>query len=109
MRSGVSGLGAEPEWIAPSPVNGVIGGKPNVAGRAGRAAPAESTEPMMGGLLGSGLGSGGFRSAATDRRQYPADEEWEMPTGVEPVIRPGPEPDPRTAFDPGPNVIGLRR
>ena len=62
-----------------------------------------------GGMFGGGRGAGGSRSLGTRRRQYPADEEWETPAGVQSVIKPLPPPDPKTAFDPGPNVIGLNR
>jgi hypothetical protein len=74
-----------------------------------RGVPAADREPGAGGLIGGGFGGGGPRPLGTHRRQYPADEEWRLPAGVEPVIQPDPEPDPRTAFDPGPNVIGGRR
>jgi len=112
-RSGTGGaFGGQSERLgAPAPVEGVIGGKPNALGaRANQAAPAGTGEPMEGGLLGGGgPGAGGVRPLGTRRRQYPADEEWEMPDGVPPVIKPSPPPDPRTAFDPGPNVIGGSR
>jgi hypothetical protein len=107
-RSATGGaLGGEPERIAaPAPVEGVFAGKPNAVGmRNGQTGPAGSGEPMEGGLLGGGLGAGGVRPLGTRRRQYPADEDWEMPTGVEPVIKPSLPPDARTAFDPGPGVI----
>ena len=104
-------FGSEPERLGiPSPVEGVIGGKPNALGaRAGQPAPTGASEPMEGGLLGGGMVAGGPRPLGTRRRQYPADEEWETQVGVEPVITPPPPPDPKTAFDPGPNVIGLNR
>jgi hypothetical protein len=110
MRGGFGGIG-EPERIGRPSVESVIGGRPSGAARAGQTATSGATEPMQGGLIGGGLGVGGSRSPGTQQRRYPAEEEWEVPTGVEPVIELGlgPEPDPKIAFDPGPNVIGLRR
>jgi hypothetical protein len=109
-RTSVGGaFGGEPGRGGPVPSDGVIGGRPAGTARAGQVVQDGAGEPRESGLLGGGLGAGGLRPIATSRRQYPADEEWEMPTGVEPVIKPGPEPDPKTAFDPGPNVIGLPR
>jgi hypothetical protein len=104
-------FGGEPEHIgAPPPVEGVIGGKPKALGSRTGQATVGAGEPMEGGaLLGGGLGAGGSRPLETRRRQYPADEEWETPVGVQSVIKPPPPPDPQTAFDPGPNVIGLNR
>jgi hypothetical protein len=107
VRGGVGG-GIEPERVGRAFVDGVIGGDPDRVARTGRAASVGEASPTMSGLVGGGLGPAGPRTAESDRRQYPADEEWEMPSGVEPVIKPGLEPDPRIAFDPGPNVIGLR-
>jgi hypothetical protein len=96
------------ERFTPSSVDGVIGGRPPAGTR--RVEQSNPTERMEGGLLGGGLGLGAGRSQQPGgQRRYPADEEWAMPSGVEPVLKPGPEPDPKTAFDPGPNVIGLHR
>ena len=104
-------FGGEPEHAgASAPVEGVIGAKPKALGTRTGQATAGAGEPMKGGgMFGGGLGAGGSRSLGTRRRQYPADEEWETPAGVQSVIKPPPPPDPKTAFDPGPNVIGLNR
>jgi hypothetical protein len=103
-------MGIERVPVGPLPADGIIGGKPgSMTARAGGPVQNVASEPVGSGLIGGGLGVGGLRSSGAPRRPYPADEEWEMPAGVEPVIKPDPAPDPKTAFDPGPNVIGLRR
>jgi hypothetical protein len=99
-------FGSGPDGLSPVATDGVIAGK---KGNAGYSVPPEEGRSQQGGFLGGGVGSGRSRETETHRRQYPADEEWEMPSGVDSVIKPRLEPDPKKAFDPGPNVIGLRR
>jgi hypothetical protein len=96
---GTGGIATEVPDPAGAPV------RPGGRGLTGGRAAAESA-PLTGGLVGGGLGT---RPLDNRRPQYPAEEEWELPVGVAPIIRPAPERDPRTAFDPGPNVIGGRR
>ncbi len=72
-------------------------------------ARAEEGEPAPNGFVGGGLGAASMRPAGNRRNQYPDQEEWQIPRGVQPVLQPSPAPDPKTAFDPGPNVIGGRR
>jgi hypothetical protein len=69
---------------------------------------AESDQ-RTGGLMGSGLGGAGIPPSSTRSHRYPAEEEWDLPAGVAPVIQPAPPLDSKIAFDPGPNVIGLSR
>lgn len=92
---------------AMNPARGVIAGKSSLPVEMD-VSPARSGEPMTGGLLGGGM-VGGRSTTRTWQRQYSLDEEWDVPTGVDPVLKPAPKPDPKTAFDPGPNVIGLGR
>lgn len=70
--------------------------------------PFSNGEPLSGGVIGGGLSPSGRNSLGTRQRPYPDQEEWELPTGVRPVIVPDPAPLP-TSFDPGPDVLGGNR
>lgn len=87
-------------------------GVPPVQGRQTLTYSGQPTQEGVwsaGGLIGAGLGGTRATGSNTIRNDYPADEVWQQPAGVAPIIKPDPVPDPKKAFDPGPNVIGGRR
>ncbi len=90
----------------PESVAGIPGGSDDSPERRSvppdKAASGEAAE-HTGGLVGGG-GTGG-RSGHQRRRRLEPYYQWEAPTGVPPVIEPGPEPK----HDPGPGVIGIDR
>ena len=107
-RMGTRGLAGTP---AEAPIDQVIR-----AGRSKLSTPERSnplpetpriTEaPLGGGILGGGAGIA-RQAGVTSRIKYPNEEEWAVSKGVSPVLQL--EPQRKSRFDPGPNVIGLRR
>ena len=75
------------------------------AGASVQEEPGRGINPV-GGVLGGPLASGiqGDRRSRVGR--LPPETEWEVRTGVPPVLLPPPEP---TKHDPGPGVIGIDR
>ncbi len=96
LRSGAV-LGEPLEAPRPIPEGGVA---PGSADRAGPAGPDELEPGLWGGVAG-----GRSRGTRQRERTLPADTVWPVPTGVPPVLEPGPEP----VHDPGPGVIGIDR